>query len=281
MHSTQRDFAFESQVPLRPRRSAMAAWAFRAFSVSLMGIAPASGAEHATAVVDDACTPFVSDDVGMAVIEKNRSDWADVCHYRAANSALAGKPRPQVVLMGDSISEGWAKADPSLFGTGIVDRGISGQTTPQMVLRFYSDVIALHPRAVHIMAGINDFAGNKGPTTEQDIRNNFLAMIDLAQKNGIQVMLASILPADHMSWVAGAKPAQEISTFNRWLRELSVQRQLVYIDYYSAMATDSGAMRAEFSEDGLHPNARGYATMRPIFEKAVAATLKSPRNPLR
>ena len=195
-------------------------------------------------------------------------DFADLCHYKSANAALKSA-HPTTVFMGDSITQGWGLGDPSLFSRGVVDRGISGQTSPQMLVRFYQDVVALHPRAVHIMAGTNDLAGNTGPSSPEDFKNNIRAMVDLAKANHIQVVLASILPAEQFPWRADIQPAEQIRQLNVWLRQFAEQHKLIYADYYSSLATPSGAFRPELSNDGVHPNSEGYAAMRPIADAAL------------
>jgi hypothetical protein len=141
-------------------------------------------------------------------------DFADLCHYKSDNVALLKGARPTVVFMGDSITEAWGPGDASLFTLGVVDRGISGQTSPQMLLRFYQDVVALHPKAVHIMAGTNDVAGNTGSSSPDDFKNNIRAMVDLARSNHIRVVLASILPAERFPWRSDIQPVEQIRQLN-------------------------------------------------------------------
>jgi lysophospholipase L1-like esterase len=196
-------------------------------------------------------------------------DFPDLCRYKSDNAAILKGTRPRAVFMGDSITEGWGAGDPSLFTQGVVDRGISGQTSPQMVARFYQDVVALRPQAVHIMAGTNDVAGNTGPNSPDDFKNNIRAMVDLARANHIRVILASILPAERFPWKPDIQPVEQIRRLNAWLRQFADQRKLIYADYYSSLTTPSGAFRPELSNDGVHPNSDGYAAMRPIAEAAL------------
>jgi lysophospholipase L1-like esterase len=196
-------------------------------------------------------------------------DYPDLCRYRSDDLALLRGAHPAAVFMGDSITEAWGIGDPSLFSSGVVDRGISGQTSPQMLARFYQDVIALHPRAVHIMAGTNDVAGNTGPSSPDDFKNNIRAMVDLARTNHIQVILASILPAEQFTWRPDIQPVEHIRQLNAWLRQFAGEHKLIYADYYSALTTPSGAFRPELSNDGVHPNSDGYAAMRPIADAAL------------
>jgi lysophospholipase L1-like esterase len=171
--------------------------------------------------------------------------------------------------MGDSITEGWGVGDPSLFNRSVLDRGISGQTSPQMLARFYQDVVALHPQAVHIMTGTNDVAGNTGPSSPEDFKNNIRAMVDLARANHIQVILASIPPAERFPWRPDIQPAEQIRQLNAWLRQFADQHKLIYADYYATLTTPSGAFRPELSNDGVHPNTDGYAAMRSIADAAL------------
>jgi lysophospholipase L1-like esterase len=196
-------------------------------------------------------------------------DYADLCHYKSDNATILKGAHPKAVFMGDSITEAWGIGDPSLFTLGVIDRGISGQTSPQMLVRFYQDVVALRPQAVHIMAGTNDVAGNTGPSSPDDFKNNIRAMVDLAKTNHIQVVLASILPAERFPWRPDIQPVEQIRQLNTWLRQFAGEHKLIYADYYSALTTTSGAFRPELSNDGVHPNSDGYAAMRPIAEAAL------------
>jgi lysophospholipase L1-like esterase len=210
-----------------------------------------------------------------AKAEAAKRDWPDLCHYRADNLRLAAAPQSgrQVVFMGDSITEAWALAHPDFFGDGLIDRGISGQTTPQMLVRFQADVVALKPRAVHIMAATNDLAGNTGPTSEEDIRNNIRAMVTLAKANRIAVILASTPPAAVFAWSPGLKPAPQVRALNAWLQAYAREQGATYVDYYAALATPEGAMRPEMTLDGVHPNAAGYAAMEPLTRAAIARAI--------
>lgn len=203
----------------------------------------------------------------LQILQAN--DWAYLCRYRDENSALASA-RLRVVMIGDSITENWKQRDPGLFADGIVDRGIGGQTSPQMVLRFYQDVIALRPRVVHIMAGTNDIAGNTGPTRDDQFQNNMKAMVDLAQAHGIKVILASIPPAKAFYSRPGARPANRIRAWNVWLRSYARERGLTYVDYYPVLADSEGGLKSELGADGVHPSRVGYDLMVPLFKEAVA-----------
>ncbi|MBU3076296.1 SGNH/GDSL hydrolase family protein [Sphingomonas quercus] len=196
------------------------------------------------------------------------NDWAFLCRYQDENRALTGRPR--VVLFGDSITENWRAFDPGLFTGGIVGRGISGQTSSQMLVRFSQDVIALRPAIVHIMAGTNDIAGNTGPTTDRQFQDNIRAMTALAKAHGIRVILASIPPAAAFPWKPGIRPAARIRAWNGWLRDLARAEGLVYVDYHASLADDQGGMRAGLAGDGVHPTPAGYRQMDPLFRRALA-----------
>ena len=174
--------------------------------------------------------------------ERARTDWPNLCRYRSADAALGTPPR--VVLMGDSITELWVRGDPSVFGDEVIGRGISGQTTPQMLLRFFQDVIALKPQIVHIMGGTNDVAGNTGPTSAQDVEDNITAMVELARVHHIRVVLASILPASAFPWNPSLKPASTIVELNQWLRGYALQSGSQYVDYYSVLADSKRGLPA-------------------------------------
>jgi lysophospholipase L1-like esterase len=200
-------------------------------------------------------------------------DWPNLGQYRGANRQLAGSP-VKAVFMGDSLTEMWQLGDVELFTDGVVCRGISGQTSAQMVLRFMADVIALKPAAVHLLAGGNDLAGNTGPSEFGDYQNNIRAMVTLALAHGIRVILGSLTPAAGFSWRPGIDPRPRIAQINAWLQALARERGLVYADYHVVLADKDGAMRPEFARDGLHPTAVGYAQMRPVVMDALRATLK-------
>jgi lysophospholipase L1-like esterase len=220
-------------------------------------------------------TPASSQEV--AKLQAKLDDWAQLNRYRADNATLP-VPAPgekRVVFYGDSITDGWGRWNNGPFfpGKPYVNRGISGQTTPQMLVRFEQDVVHLHPAAVVILAGTNDIAGNTGPSTPEMIEDNFRAMTDIAQQNGIKVVLASITPAYAYPWKPGVQPVAEIRQLNAWLKDYCASHQLVYLDYYSAMADDKGAMKPGLASDGVHPTTAGYAVMAPLAEAAIAQAL--------
>lgn len=206
--------------------------------------------------------------VDEAQKQQVRNDWPDLCKYKLANRAV-GK-RPKVVFIGDSLTEAWATAEPRFFSPTVLDRGIGGQTSEQVLLRFYSDVVALHPDIVHIMVGANDVAGNTGPTDMEDYENNIRAMVELAKVHGIRVMLGSITPMRKFWWAPGLRPARTIPRINAWLRAYAAASGATYIDYYSALVGNDGGPKPGLTNDGVHPNRNGYALMRPLALRALA-----------
>lgn len=221
--------------------------------------------------------------------ETKLKDWPALARYHEANSKTAAplSDQARVVFMGDSITDSWQSANYGGFfpGKPYVDRGISGQTTPQMLIRFRPDVIALHPKVVVILAGTNDLAGNTGPMTLQAIEDNLMSMFDLAHANGIRVVFASLLPiSDYEKNKDGQqiirskqRPPEQILALNAWMKTYAKEHGGVYLDYFSAMADDKGFLKEELSEDGLHPNRKGYDIMAPLAEQAIAAALKARR----
>jgi lysophospholipase L1-like esterase len=205
------------------------------------------------------------------------ADWANLNRFRAANAALkpAAADEDRVVFMGNSITELWAPHFDSLFpGKPYVGRGISGQTTPQMLVRFRQDVIALEPKVVVLLAGTNDIAGNTGPSTLEMIEDNIASMTELAKANGIRVVLVSVLPAFDYPWKRGLEPAPKIVALNAWIKEYSTKVGAVYLDLHTPMADERQGMKANLSGDGVHPNAEGYAVMSPLTERAIAEALR-------
>jgi lysophospholipase L1-like esterase len=203
-------------------------------------------------------------------------DWAALGRYAKANAELAppAAGEQRVVFMGNSITQAWAPSFATQFpGKPYIGRGISGQTTPQMLVRFRQDVIALKPRVVVILAGTNDIAGNTGPSTLEMIEDNIASMSELAQANGIRVVLCSVLPVFDYPWKPGLEPAQKIITLNTWIRAYAKSHNAEYADFHTPMADARQGLPKELAADGVHPNAAGYAIMGPIVEKAIAAAL--------
>lgn len=212
-------------------------------------------------------------------------DWANMARYREANRTLTAPTGSdaRVVFMGDSITDAWQQPRYGGFfqGKPYVDRGISGQTTPQMLLRFRRDVIDLRPKAVVILAGTNDIAGNTGPMTNEEIQGNLSSMSELAHAHNIKVVFSSVTPVSEYH-VANpravpqttTRPMARIKALNDWMKSYAAAHGDVYLDYFSAMVDDKGLMKTELTEDDLHPNAKGYAIMGPLAEAAIARALK-------
>ena len=211
-------------------------------------------------------------------------DWANLARYRDANRTLgaASKSEPRVVFMGDSITDSWQQPRfGSFFSSGkpYLDRGISAQTTPQMLVRFRPDVIDLKPAVVVILAGTNDIAGNTGPTTDEEIEGNLASMAELARAHEIRVVLASITPISAYHTRPGAipqttaRPISRILAVNEWIKKYAAANGHVYLDYFSSMTDASGLLREQLSEDDLHPNLAGYNVMAPLAVDAVARAL--------
>jgi lysophospholipase L1-like esterase len=203
-------------------------------------------------------------------------DWANLGRFRKENEKL-GLPKEgenRVVFMGNSITEGWGNLYPEFFkDKPYINRGISGQTTPQMLLRFRADVIALKPTVVVILAGTNDIAGNTGPSTLEMIEDNIISMSELAKANGIKVILCSVLPAFDFPWKPGLKPAEKIIALNEMIKNYADKNGILYVDYFSPMADERKGLKAELSPDGVHPNITGYKVMEPLVEEAIAKAL--------
>jgi lysophospholipase L1-like esterase len=212
---------------------------------------------------------------------KRQSDFPDLARYREANAKVTvpAKDEQRVVFMGDSITELWVLPRFGGFfpGKPYIGRGISGQTTPQMLVRFRADVIALRPVVVVILAGTNDLAGNTGPITLEETEGNLASMAELARANGIRVVLSSVLPVSNYGHdregnpvdVRIKRPPEKILELNAWIRKYAAEKGDVYLDYFSAMVDEHGLLKKELSEDGLHPNSAGYAVMAPLAEKAI------------
>ncbi|MDX6496776.1 MAG: hypothetical protein QOG23_36 [Blastocatellia bacterium] len=244
-----------------------------------------ASAQPATPAVD----PCAEATTRATRAETKLKDWPALARYHEANSKTAAPSsnEARVVFMGDSITDSWQSPNYGGFfpGKPYVDRGIGGQTTPQMLIRFRPDVIALQPKVVVILAGTNDIAGNTGPMTLPAIEDNLISMFDLAQANGIRVVFASLLPiSDYEKAKDGQpiirskqRPPEQITALNAWMKTYAAAHGSIYLDYFSAMADDKGFLKEELTEDGLHPNRKGYDIMAPLAEQAIAASLKSRR----
>jgi len=205
-------------------------------------------------------------------------DFGGLAHFKEADAMLgaAKTGEDRVIFMGDSITQGW-KLDEAFPGKPYVNRGISGQTTPQMLVRFRQDVIDLKPKVVVILAGTNDIAGNTGPMTLEQTEGNLASMAELAAANGIRVVLCSVLPAFDYHWAPGLQPAPKIAQVNAWLREYAAQKGYVYVDFYSVMKDDRGGLPATLSGDGVHPLPAGFAVMTTLAEAGIEKALQSNR----
>jgi len=216
-------------------------------------------------------------------LQTRLNDFANYGRYREANSKLAppAKDEKRVVFMGDSITDGW-KLNEYFPNQPFVNRGISGQTTSQMLLRFRPDVIDLKPQVVVILAGTNDISANTGPMTLEAIEGNLASMVELAQANGINVVIASVLPVSDYNKDKSDKPIirtvqrppAQILALNAWIKNFCAERKLVYLDYFTASVDAQGFLKAELANDGLHPNAKGYEIMKPLAEAAIKTALK-------
>ena len=202
----------------------------------------------------------------MAAYEKWQAqglleDFGGNCRYERANASLPAASDHRVVFFGDSITEGWGRTDPALFTGEVINRGISGQTTAQMLVRFRQDVVDLHPHTVHILAGVNDLAGNTGPSSASRVESNIMSMVDMARANHIAVVLASELPAAVIPWRREINVSTQIAAVNVWMKEYTAKQGITYIDYYSKLAGDGGAFNPQLTLDGVHPNPAGYKIM--------------------
>jgi lysophospholipase L1-like esterase len=237
------------------------------------------GAGQALPAASLQCSEIAAALVAVTNQDTRLRDWANLGRYRDANKAVT---RADAVFMGDSITDLWQQPRFGGFFPGklYVDRGISAQTTPQMLIRFRPDVIALKPRVVVILAGTNDIAGNTGPMTNEDIQNNLASMAELAKASNVKVVLASITPVSAYHAQPNTppqttrRPVERIKAINDWMKSYAAANLHTYLDYHSAMVDSSGMLKAEFSEDDLHPNAAGYKVMAPLAEAAIAQALR-------
>ncbi|MEI8114382.1 MAG: SGNH/GDSL hydrolase family protein [Bacteroidia bacterium] len=220
-----------------------------------------------------ACTLFLSLFViGLTFAQ----DWANTARFKDDNAkiGLPASGEKRIVFMGNSITEGWINTCPDFFaGKSYVNRGISGQTTPQMLVRFRPDVINLKPAVVVILAGTNDIAGNTGPSTLEMIMDNLISMAELAKANQIKVVLSSVLPVFDYPWKPGVQPAEKIIALNLMIKTYAEKNGLVYLDYFSATVDERKGLKKELSGDGVHPNLAGYKIMEPLVEAAIQKAL--------
>jgi len=208
-------------------------------------------------------------------------DWANLNRYKNENAklVLTGSNKNRIVFMGNSITEEWKRFQPEFFSDNkYINRGISGQTTPQMLIRFRPDVIDLRPTAVVILAGINDIAENTGPSTVKMIAGNIISMAELAESNGIKVIISSILPASGFSWSPIHDPPPKILAINTIIKNYAEKNGMTYLDYYSSMVDDQQGLKKEYGLDEVHPNKKGYEIMSILVEKAITETLSLDHN---
>jgi lysophospholipase L1-like esterase len=241
----------------------------------------ATGAELA-----EAKTQLGNANLKLLEQQKQLHDWPNLARYREDNARLTppANGEKRVVFMGDSITDAWAQPRFGGFfpGKPYVDRGISGQTTPQMLIRFRPDVIALQPKVVVILAGTNDIAGNTGPMTVEEIEGNLQSMAELAKANGIRVVMASVMPvSDYGHDNAGrplnmtnGRPPASILVLNAWIKKYVEEHHEIHLDYFAAMVDEKGFLKSDLSDDGLHPNLAGYQVMAPLAEAAVTKALR-------
>ena len=208
-------------------------------------------------------------------------DWANLNRYKNENAklVLTGSNKNRIVFMGNSITEEWKRFQPEFFSDNkYINRGISGQTTPQMLIRFRPDVIDLRPTTVVILAGINDIAENTGPSTVKMIAGNIISMAELAESNGIKVIISSILPASGFSWSPIHDPPPQILAINMIIKNYAEKNSMTYLDYYSSMVNDQDGLKKEYGLDEVHPNKKGYEIMSILVEKAITETLSLDHN---
>jgi lysophospholipase L1-like esterase len=251
---------------------------------ALLGQNPATqSATPASPTLDTSCTEIATALQAVVRNDVRLRDWPQLARYHEQNRALAAPASAdaRVVFMGDSITDNWQQPRYGGFfpGKPYIDRGISGQTTPQMLIRFRPDVIDLKPKVVVILAGTNDIAGNTGPMTDEDIERNLESMADLAKAHGIKVVLSSIMPTSAYHTAANAvpqttqRPMDRINALNAWIKRFADANGYVYLDYFAAMVDGTGVMKAELTADDLHPNVDGYKIMGPLAEAAIQRAL--------
>ncbi len=205
-------------------------------------------------------------------------DWANINKYKIENTSLLplSLGQKRIVFMGDSITEFWSALCPEFFSEKpYINRGISGQTSPQMLIRFRPDVIALKPDIVVLLAGINDIAGNTGPSSIEMISDNIFSMAELAKAHQIKVIICSVLPAFDFPWATGLQPAEKVVNLNKMIQKYADANGIQYLDYYSAMVNEHKGLKSNYSEDGVHPNKIGYKVMNLLAEKEIEKTLSN------
>lgn len=264
-------------------------FALRLVSLTMLAASPAAASAQQSSAERNACSMVLpADSAAIAAAEAGtkaylasqdsliHNDWPNFGRYRSANAALKA-PMPgenRVVFMGNSITEGWAQYFATMFpGKSYIGRGISGQTTPQMLVRFRQDVLALKPRVVVILGGTNDIAGNTGPSTIEMIEDNLASMSEIAKANGVRVVLSAVLPVYKYPWAPRLDPAMQIVKLNAWMKDYAAKNGAVYLDYESEMSDEKHGLKCELTYDGVHPNTSGYRVMARLAEKAIADAL--------
>lgn len=225
-------------------------------------------------------TPEQREAFRKAMDERLRKDWAYLKKYEKSNAEISGSgKKTRAVFIGDSITEFWSKYDSAFWKDNeFINRGISAQTSSQMLVRFRPDVINLHPQVVLINAGTNDIAENTGPISIEAIFGNIVSMAEIAKANNIQVIVSSVLPAQDFSWKPGMEPAEKIMELNKMIREYAEKNQLKYVDYWSALKDDANGLQSKYTPDGVHPNLEGYKTMEPLALAALTESLNVKRS---
>jgi lysophospholipase L1-like esterase len=246
------------------------------FSIALIFAAFIANAQQTTTpqIVNDKAAQEVKQ--RQAAEDRFRNDWPNLKKYEDENSKLGSDPN-RVVFMGNSITENWKNLDSAFFSGNNVCRGISGQTSPQMLVRFREDVINLKPAVVVISAGINDIAENTGPSKLENVLGNIISMAQLAQAANIKVVLSSVLPANRLGWRPSITPTEKVIQLNQMIKNYADKNNIVYLDYYSAMVDDQKGLPLTLSGDGVHPTLAGYKVMEPLAQKAIADALKRPK----
>lgn len=216
----------------------------------------------------------------LGISESEAQDWANLQRYKLENDTVLSIPatKNRVVFMGNSITQGWKETHPEFFSKNpYIDRGISGQTTPQMLVRFRQDVINLNPKVVVILAGTNDVAGNTGPSTLEMIIDNIASMAEIAKSNKIQPILCSVLPAYDYPWRHGMEPNIKIPKLNEMIRTYAKKMNFIYVDYFAAMSEPDNSMKTEYTGDGVHCTSKGYEIMESMIVPAIQKALKKKK----
>ena len=261
----------------------------RLVSLTMLAASPAAAIAQQSTAERNACSLVLpADSAAIAAAEARtkaylasqdsliHNDWPNLGRYKDSNAVLKAPPpaEKRVVFMGNSITEGWAQHFAAMFpGKPYIGRGISGQTTPQMLVRFRQDVLALKPSAVVILGGTNDIAGNTGPSTIEMIEDNLASMSEIAKANGVRVVLSSVLPVYKYPWAPRLDPAMQIVKLNAWMKNYAAENGAVYLDYESTMSDEKHGLKCELTYDGVHPNTSGYRVMARLAEKAIADAL--------